>query len=154
MRIAAASTLLLGLLLTACQQSVFDLEIGQCINVPTSGEVSTAEVVECSEPHDAEVFALPQHPPAPTSPFPGTTEIGQFAKHGVPGGLRAVRRHRLPELRAVFSALQPTQETWDQADDREVACLLVGENGAQSDREQAGQQRVALPRACAAPRQW
>ena len=131
MRIAAASTLLLGLLLTACQQSVFDLEIGQCINVPTSGEVSTAEVVECSEPHDAEVFALPQHPAGADEPFPGTTEIGEFADTECLAAFEPYVGTDYQSSALFFSALQPTQETWDQADDREVACLLVGENGAQ-----------------------
>ncbi len=36
--------------------SAFDLEVGDCLNMPSSGEFSDVPLVPCADPHDAEVI--------------------------------------------------------------------------------------------------
>lgn len=132
MRQSAAVAVLLGLVLAACQQSVFELAIGQCIDLPSdTSEVSSVTEVECEMPHDAEVYALPQHPGGPDDPFPGDQVIGDFADERCNEAFEPYVGVPFEESAIFVTILRPTQQSWDQADDREVACLLVGENGAQ-----------------------
>lgn len=51
------------------ETDVFTLGIGDCLNdLSAPDEVTTVPIVECSEPHDSEVFALTD---TTTAEFPG-----------------------------------------------------------------------------------
>src|SRR5687767_7853313 len=82
-----------ALVLVACQQSVLELEVGQCLNLPegttatagatappTGTAISTVDTVDCEEPHDAEVFALAEHPAAATAAYPGGETLQAFVE--------------------------------------------------------------------------
>lgn len=126
--VLAASAVLLAV---ACSQSVFELAVGQCINLPDGEQITNVETVECSEPHDAEVYALPQHPAGPDEPYPGDQAVQEFGQEQC---LAAFEPYvgRDYSSSAIFSTtLTPSPESWAEADDREVVCLLVGEGGSQ-----------------------
>ena len=57
----------------ACTGNVFSLEVGDCFNDPDSGfeEVTDVEIVECSENHDNEVYALSDYPAGDGAPVSG-----------------------------------------------------------------------------------
>ena len=59
--------------------SVFDLDVGQCYNTPTETDVTEVNVVDCDDPHQFEIYALPRHPAGPDEDYPGDEEIGAFA---------------------------------------------------------------------------
>lgn len=111
----------------ACQEgkSAFDLEVGDCIVPPeiAAGEaidVERVRTVDCSEPHDGEVVAVfdiegNKGTPSARDPlklfrYPGEEAIWREAEQRCP-----------PKTSLYF---YPTEESWTQMGDREVACVL------------------------------
>lgn len=123
----AAVVAVLSLLVVACGQSVFDLEVGQCINLPDGNEVSTVDDVDCAEPHDAEVFALPT---LPDGDFPGLTEVQSAGQEECLAAFEPYVGAPYETSALYFSFLNPTAETWADGD-REIACLLVSGDDSQ-----------------------
>jgi hypothetical protein len=105
-------------------QSVFDLEVGDCFNGGEEDEVSTVESVECSEAHAYEVFALANYP-AESDEYPGESEIEAFAEETC-YGTQFDTYVGTPYAESAYYAtwLTPTQQSWEEADDREVVCVL------------------------------
>jgi hypothetical protein len=125
-----AVLLLAVVLFVACgRQSVFSLPVGTCFDdevapdEATAGdEISSVPKVDCSEPHDNEVFALIDY--TETDVYPGSAamnEIGtelcieQFDEYVGIGYLDS-------EL-DVF-AITPSEAGWNEDSDREVICAL------------------------------
>ncbi|MEM7141323.1 MAG: septum formation family protein [Actinomycetota bacterium] len=121
------AALALGLFATACSDgNVFDLEVGTCFNDPGSTEVSDLPLVDCDEPHYAEVYALynvtEASLPSQISMFEGCIERFEAAI-GEPFATSIYNA----------SAFTPTSGSWDQGD-REVVCYAftwVEEEGAE-----------------------
>lgn len=120
--------LLLGLLLGACQaaddlidDSVFSLEVGTCFDDGdlTASEVSSVDDLDCSEPHDNEVYALFDVALSAYS----EELIGEEADDGCFERFESYvgQDYFVSELE--FFTLTPTEESWDNGD-REVVCAL------------------------------
>jgi putative regulator of septum formation len=110
--------------------SVFDLDVGQCYNTPTETDVTEVNVVDCDDPHQYEIYALPRHPAGPDEDFPGEEEIGAFSDEACLGAAfedYVGVDYQSSELLA-FS-LQPSAQTW-AIGDREFICsaYLEGED--------------------------
>lgn len=131
LRRSAPALLVLALLASSCSQSVFEVAIGQCLNLPDGDTVSDVETVECTEAHDAEVFALPQHPAGPDEPFPGTAAIGEFADERCLEAFEPYVGTEYATSAIFYTSLTPTADSWDSVDDREVVCLLVSGDESQ-----------------------
>jgi hypothetical protein len=108
------------------ETSVADLEVGQCFN----GDANDVEVVDCAEPHAAELFAVA--PAADVSvPYPGADQartdggnacaLQLVAYYGAETGVAAANGLEL-------SPIAPTQEQWD-AGDTGTYCLAVDADG-------------------------
>lgn len=64
--------------------SVFDLRVGDCVNNTVSGEaevIASMDTVDCSQPHDFEVFALLDFSSQATE-FPGQDAIDEWTWQG------------------------------------------------------------------------
>ncbi|MFD3685495.1 septum formation family protein [Nocardiopsis sp. NPDC058631] len=111
------------------QGNVFDLSVGECFtatelnNAFASEEVSELPIVDCSEEHDSEIYYIED---LPEGDYPGdefvSTEWEEICLGdnftdfiGVPW----------EESEIDASALMPTQETWEQLDDREITCYAT-----------------------------
>ena len=125
-RIAALA--LLAALAAACG-GVFTLEVGTCFDdegpvgeSTAPEEISSVPEVDCSEPHDNEVFAVIEY--TATDDYPGTAQmtdiatdlcIEQFDEYvGIP---------YLESELAVFP-ITPTEDGWNRLNDREIICAL------------------------------
>ncbi|MEE8601052.1 septum formation family protein [Euzebya tangerina] len=117
----------LAVLVAACTPSVVEFTIGECVNLPDGEEITDYDTVDCAEPHDAEVFALPQMPDGEDAPF-NQTAVSEFASQRCQGDEFANYVGTDYESSAIWaSSLTPSQDSWDNANDREIVCLLVGE---------------------------
>jgi Septum formation len=108
------------------ETSVADIDVGDCFN----GDANDLDVVECAEPHAAELFAVV--PAADASvPYPGAelarTDGGNacalqlVAYYGAETGVAAGNGLEL-------SPIAPSQEQWDDGD-TETYCLAVSADG-------------------------
>lgn len=108
--------------LTACGTSVLDLEVGQCISSTADGEqVSTLPVVECSEPHNGEIYALPQ---LPDGEFPGVDAVTNSART-LCAGVEFQNYIGIDPAASTLGVgyLYPTADTWAEGD-REIVCIV------------------------------
>lgn len=115
-------------LLSACGTSALDLEVGQCLNDDIAqDQVSSVPVVECSEPHNGEVYAVPE---LPDGDFPGEQVINDQVEQLCAG--QAFQDYvGLPfqESEIYFRPYVPTAETWADGD-REIVCILGNQDGS------------------------
>jgi hypothetical protein len=103
--------------------SVFQLEVGQCLNAETGeGQVSSVPIVDCSQPHQGEIYALPQ---LPDGAFPGDEAVSQTAEEECAG--QAFTDYvGVPYQESEFEVtfLLPSADTWADGD-REIACVVT-----------------------------
>lgn len=104
------------------ESDVFALAIGDCLNDRTAAdEVTSVPIVDCSEPHDSEVYALTD---TTTSDFPGTdalfTELDTFCQGDV-----FTEFVGIPYADSIYgtSGYIPTAESWANGD-RELLCTI------------------------------
>ncbi len=102
--------------------NVLELEPGDCFNGLGDGaEVTSVATVDCSEPHDYEVFALAEHPD--DGAFPGDDAVFEY---GAEKCLESFDRfvgiaYEDSELDA--TVLYPSPESWADGD-RTIQCLI------------------------------
>ena len=110
--------------------SVFALAVGQCLNVPIGDEVTDVGQVPCAQEHDAEVFALPQHPAERRAPYPGVDVVDTWADEACYQAFAGYVGAAYEESILYYQSFTPTEGSWTQREDREVVCMLVGEDFA------------------------
>lgn len=118
--------LALALAATACQGNVFSLSAGTCFNDPDGTEVSDVEIVDCTEPHDNEVYATFD---IPGSEFPGQFAVQTDAQEGCIDRFETYVGSDYWVSALDVSSLSPTSGSWDNGD-REVICFLYDLEGA------------------------
>lgn len=109
------------------ETDAFAIEIGDCLNdAEISTEVSSVPLVECSEPHDSEVYALTD---TTTADFPGdaalSAELDAFCQ-----GEAFTEFVGIPYADSMYntSGYFPSDESW-AAGDRELLCTIYDPNG-------------------------
>jgi hypothetical protein len=109
------------------ETDVFALAIGDCLNESSvTDEVTSVPTVDCSEPHDFEVFALTD---TTTSEFPDIdslfTELDIFCQGEV-----FTEFVGIPYADSIYgtTGLVPTAESWANGD-RELLCMISDPNG-------------------------
>lgn len=99
----------------------FAIKVGDCTGPISNGSVDTLSLVPCGEEHAWEAYARTE---LTGDDYPGSSRVQDMAEKfcfaefqrfvGVSAGTS--------KYRATF--LQPTKQTWEQAGDREVVCLV------------------------------
>lgn len=118
---------------------------GDCVRVPRA-DLSVVDWTEldCSEPHEAEVFATEEVAPTTAGdaePYPGRESL-------IPGATRACEERFEAYVGVPYeaSSLQlavffPTGSNWEIADDRTIGCIVFAEDHALIDGSLAGSAR-------------
>jgi hypothetical protein len=121
-----AGLLGIALLAAACSTgSVFELAVGDCFDdVSGDGgvatEVSDVPVVDCSEPHDNEVYAVFE---MDDLIYPGVLGVQDAADEGCLGRFSPYVGIDYYESSLDYIYLAPSAESWEEGD-REVICAL------------------------------
>jgi hypothetical protein len=112
-----------GTVVNAGSWSVFDLRPGDCI-VEGTAETDMVPLVPCDEPHSHEVFAVIA---SSEQSYPGIEALVTFADVAC---LTVLGDYGVELTQGVaFSYLVPTERTWQEDNDRAIACVLVFSNG-------------------------
>jgi hypothetical protein len=114
-----------ALLLSACSGNVFDLAVGDCFDdgdlaLGDVEEVGDVPMVECSEPHDNEVYAVVT---VDGDTFPGESAIQAQADEICLAAFDPFVGLDYQSSALDFGWLVPTADTWE-AGDRVVACFI------------------------------
>lgn len=123
--IVAGVALLLGL--AACSDdTVPTAKVGDCIE-SVSEVVSELPTVDCDEPHEVQVVGLIEHD---GDEFPGTDAIAQEAFEECLGLFEEFVGASFLDTNLSVLPITPTQESWDEANDRESICVARRDDGA------------------------
>jgi len=104
------------------QFDVFNTSVGECFD-------DSGDVVDCSEPHDNEVYAIFSHDGGPTDPYPGDEVMEPFAEDGCIAEFETYVGLDHDSSRYQGHFARPSADTW-AAGDREVVCFLYDANFA------------------------
>ncbi len=114
-----------GAVASAGAVDAFSVELGDCMDQPTSTggeleEVDEIKAVPCTEPHDGEVYEVLD---LPDGDFPGDEALSATVDEKCGAAFDSFVGMPFDESVLGFFSLQPTQESWAE-DDREVACFV------------------------------
>lgn len=115
-----------GTVVNAGQISVFELEVGDCLDPggDVSGEISDVPIVPCDQPHTQEVFGVVTHP---DDDYPGATEVAAYADGACLTEMQESLGLSLDDG-LFFSYMLPTFDGWNaegEVGDRQIVCVLV-----------------------------
>ena len=125
--LAAGVVLLLGL--SACSQDpeVPTAEVGDCIET-VGVVVSELPTVDCDEPHEVQVVGLYEHD---GDDFPGDEVISEEAFAECRELFENFVGAPFEETSLSVLPITPTEESWNEADDRESICAATSGDGAE-----------------------
>jgi hypothetical protein len=104
---------------------------GDCITL------TDFRVVNCTDPHDMEVYVDTTYPGGPEAAFPGNSAVNTFADQTCEAAFVSYVGVPLDQSKYTYTSLYPTSETWS-AGDREVVCGVSNENDAPLTRPVMG----------------
>lgn len=112
-----------GEITESAEANVFSIAVGDCLDLSDSSmsnEVSSLPTVPCSDEHDSEVYAETtldgEEYPADLDDQAGQYCYDQFA---------SFVGKAYEESSLDFQYLTPTQDGWEQGNDRSVQCILL-----------------------------
>lgn len=110
-------------LLAACgSQSVFSMDIGMCFDNQDSDQLSSVPAVDCSEPHDNEVFALVDY--TDSDVYPGDDAINNIALQACIEQFEAFVGLPYGDSELAVFPITPSEASWNDRNDREFVCAL------------------------------
>ncbi len=95
------------------------LKVGDCLAAEESGEVQSVPVVPCSEPHDSELFHSFD---VTADEYPGLDQMGELAQSGCIEAFDDFIGFPYADSVWDVTSIYPTEDTWNELDDREVLC--------------------------------
>ena len=130
MRRVLSLLMLIAITAAACGgDSVFSLQEGDCFNDPSSfDQVSEVDTVDCAEPHDNEVYLISRYQGGGS--YPGAAAMEQAAFTACLGAFEDFVGAPYETSRFDIAALWPSQESWDEAGDRDIICAVYDLTGA------------------------
>ncbi|MBB6171261.1 hypothetical protein HNR23_001321 [Nocardiopsis mwathae] len=127
--LTTAAAVTAGLALSGCgllAGSAFDLKVGDCLaTVPDGEEINDADTIDCAEPHEAEVYAEHQ---LSGDTYPGEKETDKEADSFCRSELEALIDDN-DDAELSYTFLMPTEDSWNNMDDRAVTCMVVDLDG-------------------------
>lgn len=123
--------------------SVFDVRVGDCFDVPTSGNITNVNRIDCGDPHGNEVFAIFDIAGDDDAPYPGDASVRRRAQRRCTGRLFTEYVGAPFNSQTQFSAtsINPTRLTWESAiNDREVICVITSPDETPLTRSAQGAQ--------------
>lgn len=116
--------------------NVFELEVGDCFGETDAdgGRISDVPMVDCSEPHDREVFHTFT---VADGEFPGEDALMAQAEDLCIPVFEEYVGTAYGTSRLGIQPIMPTQDSWDDGD-REVVCALYDLQGVQLEGSMQG----------------
>ncbi len=110
-----------GVIQEAGDVGAFRILVGDCVQDPGTGTVASVGAVPCVEPHDLEAYASFD---LDFDQWPGEDAIGEAAGMGCYDQFAGFVGVTYEESIYDFTWLEPTEESFNEIDDKKVLCLL------------------------------
>jgi len=119
-------------------KTVDDIAVGDCLNMPEEDIFSTIDPIDCTEPHDLEVFALidlsaigPEF--SSIASYPGDDAVYENAFNQCWDEFEVYVGVPYEESVLYLDAFTPTLEGWEERGDRIANCVLFEVNADASE---------------------
>ena len=99
---------------------------GDCFDAQDDESVETLPVVPCAEAHDNEIYEVFN---LPGESWPGLEEVQQAAAEGCLGPFAEYVGVSLAESSLDAFPITPSEESWNEQDDRTVLCVVTDPEG-------------------------
>ena len=106
-------------------KSVEDLAVGDCLAEPSDELITKVETINCDEAHDYEVYAVVQLLDPETAPYPGQDETYFTSIESCFPRFETYIGMAYADSLYDINTIYPTEESWDEDEDREVICLVA-----------------------------
>ena len=115
-----------GTITESAEVDAFNVRPGDCFDMPDGLLIESVAAVPCTEPHDSQAFRA--FDITGFESLPSETEIEDLVIEGCLGAHFEDFVGVPYELSALsVTWLEPTEETWDRVDDREILCIITNE---------------------------
>ena len=106
--------------------SATELQVGDCLNdLTNSTDVSSLPSVDCTQPHEGEVFAVFDLPPGP---YPGADGVDDLVSKGCNARLAEYSPGAPSDDAVGLFSVYPLEQNWERGD-REVVCIAKATSG-------------------------
>ena len=106
--------------------SATELQVGDCLNdLTNSTDVSSLPSVDCTQPHEGEVFAVFDLPPGP---YPGAAGVDDLVSKGCNARLAEYSPGAPSDDAVGLFSVYPLEQNWERGD-REVVCIAKATSG-------------------------
>lgn len=125
---ATAVALAVALGLAGCSSgNLFEMEVGDCTNSTSldADEVKSLPTVSCSQEHDVEAYAAKE---LPDGTYPGAETLKSTGSDFCLAEFEGFVGVAYADSELTYSFVYPTERSWNDADDRQVLCLLHSES--------------------------
>lgn len=106
-------------------KDVEDLAVGDCLLMPETEEISSVETIDCASGHELEVFALIKVPDGRDAPYPGEDTLADTIFEECLLRFQPYVGTNYEDSVWFANPLYPTQESWEESNDREGSCVLL-----------------------------
>lgn len=118
---------------------VTEAAVGECVQDPDdTAEVGELDKVDCDQAHDNEVIAVFD---LSGDAFPGTDDVQAQAQERCVEEFEPYVGSTYEESDLDVYTISPTEETWEEADDREVICAVFPLDGSTMEGSVRGSER-------------
>ncbi|CAN5325242.1 septum formation family protein [soil metagenome] len=112
---------------TGGDTDVFTIKVGDCLNDADAGEtVETVPLVDCSEPHDSEIY---ESVIMDDGDWPGDDVVTAQGDKDCQAAFETFVNIDYGSSALDFTYYRPTQETWEGIADREILCEVYDPAG-------------------------
>ncbi|MBC2682524.1 septum formation family protein [Corynebacterium anserum] len=110
------------------KDNVFAVKKGDCLQLEgnLNGEVKSLDRRDCKEDHNAEVYAETE---MTDTAFPGMEAAAKKSQEYCAEEFEPFIGKKGSQSELTVRFLHPTQESWDQEDDRTIQCIVVDPGG-------------------------
>lgn len=115
-----------GQLTAPATTDTFSVRVGDCLGKLETDTTAKLPLVPCSEEHHWEAFAASE---LTGDDFPGNSVLGDRADEFCRGAFADFVGVKPSKSRYELTSLLPTRQTWTQAGDRELICLVGRPSG-------------------------
>lgn len=119
-------------------KTVDDIAVGDCMNIPEEDVFSTVDTIDCTEPHDLEVFALVDLSDigvefSSIASYPGDDPVYEASFNACWDAFESYVGVPYEDSAIYLDVFTPTLEGWDERGDRIANCVLYQVNADATD---------------------
>jgi hypothetical protein len=115
-----------GQVTAAATTDAFSIKVGDCVGKLGGDSAQELPLTPCGQAHFWEAYASIN---LDGTDFPGTSQVNDLSDKACSAAYEGFMGIALGDSKYEVTYLTPTKESWTQAQDREVVCLVGNSNG-------------------------